>query len=219
MRKVILLGDSTCANKREEARPETGWGECFASYLKEDWCLYNLAQNGRSTQMVLLEGIFADACHLAGKGDYVLIQFGHNESKKEAHRHTEPWTTFRYNLHYMINRLKKKEFNVILISSIARRNFQKGHMVDTHGDYPAAMKKAAKENNLPFIEMSQRTLDYLDKVGEEESLKYFMNFPAGLYPNYPEGKTDNTHLRPEGAALIASMIAEEAKKLGLSFLK
>ncbi len=212
MKKLILLGDSTCAIKTEEARPETGWGEAFAPFMDKEWTLINLAQNGRSTEMILLEGIFADACHIAEEGDYVIIQFGHNETKKEIHRHTEPWTTYQYNLQYMINRLSKKRVKVILISSIARRNFIDGHMVDTHGDYPLSMKAVAERNNIPFIEMSQRTLAFFEDAGENESLRYFMNFPKGVYPNYPEGKEDNTHLRPEGAALIASMIAEELKK-------
>lgn len=219
MNKLFLLGDSTCAIKEEKARPETGWGECFSQYLAAGWTLRNLAKNGRSTESVLLEGIFSDCAHEAGPGDYVIIQFGHNESKPEVHRHTEPYGKYQDNLRYMISRLEKKGAEVVLISSIARRNFIDGKMVDTHGDYPAAMKKVAEEKHLIFIEMSERTRSLLEAMGEEKSRELFMNFDAGLYENYPEGKGDNTHLRPAGAAFIASLIAEECRKVGLPFVK
>ena len=218
MNKLFLLGDSTCAKKETLVQPETGWGECFSPYLKEGWCLVNLAKNGRSTEMILREGIFLDCYYALSPGDYVMIQFGHNESKKEEYRHTEPLTSFKENLKYITYYLQKRGAKVIFISPIARRNFISGHMVDTHLDYPLAMEGLAKELNIPFIEMSQRTLNFLDKIGEEESLKYFMNFPPNTYPNYPNGNRDNTHLRVEGAELIASMIAHECIKSNFPFM-
>lgn len=219
MNKLFLLGDSTCAIKEECARPETGWGECFPEQLASGWTLRNLAKNGRSTESVLLEGIFTDCAEEAGPGDYVIIQFGHNETKPEVHRHTEPYGKFRDNLRYMISRLEKKGAKVVLISSIARRNFVNGKMVDTHGEYPAVMKLVAEEKQLPFIEMSERTRSLIEAMGEEKSRELFMNFDAGLYENYPEGRCDNTHLRPAGASFIASLIAEECRKAELPFVR
>lgn len=219
MNKLFLLGDSTCAIKEESARPETGWGECFAPYLKADWTLRNLAKNGRSTESTLLEGIFSDCAQEVSFGDYVIIQFGHNETKPEVHRHTEPYGKYRDNLRYMITRLEKKGAKVILISSIARRNFKDGKVIDTHGDYPKAMKSVADEFSIPFIEMSERTRALLEEEGEEKSREYFMNFDPGLYPNYPDGNDDNTHLRPSGASMIADLIAAECRRADLPFIK
>ena len=88
MNKLFLLGDSTCAVKEDSARPETGWGEMFYPYLKDGWTLVNHAQNGRSTEMILLEGIFYDCFWESSEGDYVIIQFGHNENKPEEYRRT-----------------------------------------------------------------------------------------------------------------------------------
>lgn len=218
MKKVILLGDSTAAIKAEKARPETGWGECFSQYLAPGWELHNLAINGRSTRMIRQEGVFLDAYFLVSPGDYVLIQFGHNETKPEAHRHTEPWTSFQENLQYFYDYLSKRGAFIIFISPIARRNFVNGHILDTHGDYPKAMKEIAERNGVPFIEMTNTTLELLEKEGDEESKKYFMNFPAGVYKNYPDGDDDNTHLRPAGAELIASLIASALRELKVPFI-
>ena len=201
MNKLFLLGDSTCAVKEDSARPETGWGEMFYPYLKDGWMLVNHAQNGRSTEMILLEGIFYDCFWESSEGDYVIIQFGHNENKPEEYRRTDPDGKFVFNLRYMIKNFRSRGVTVILISPISRRYFINGKPQNTHFGYP------------------ERTLRALDEMGEEESKKMFMNFPAGMYENYPEGKQDNTHLRPEGAAWVASLIADGLKKYDLPFIK
>lgn len=219
MPKLFLLGDSTCAIKEECARPETGWGECFSKYLNPSFELCNMAKNGRSTEMIIHEGIFFDCFEACSSGDYVIIQFGHNETKKEIYRRTYSNTTYKLNLKWFIDNLKKKGVTVILISSIARRRFVDGVCINTHEDYPQAMKAVADQECITFIEMSERTREYLTSIGEEKSLQYFMNFAPGIYPNYPDGRDDNTHLRPEGAELIAKMIYDECKKKNLEFVK
>ena len=219
MSKLFLLGDSTCAIKEECARPETGWGECFSQYLSDGFELVNMAKNGRSTEMIIHEGIFFDCFSQVTSGDWVIIQFGHNENKPEIYRRTYPQTTYKLNLKWFIDNFKKKGVNVVLISSIARRRFENGICVNTHESYPEAMKDIADSEGVTFIEMSERTREYFNKVGEEESLKYFMNFGPGIYPNYPNGKEDNTHLRPEGAELIANMIYNACKEKKLEFVK
>ena len=219
MATLFLLGDSTCAVKEASARPETGWGEMFQPYLADGWFLDNMALNGRSTEMILLEGVFYDCFWKAQKGDWVLIQFGHNENKPEVFRYTDPDGSFRRNLRYMIDNLSKKGVSVILASSISRRNFQNGVAVNTHFGYPEAMEAVAREKGIPFLEMTQRTLAILNRMGEEKSLEWFMNFPAGVYENYPEGRSDNTHLRPEGARAIARLGYEAMGDYDLPFLR
>lgn len=219
MNRLFLLGDSTCAVKEESARPETGWGEMFSPYLKEGWTLVNMALNGRSTQMILLEGVFFDCFFQASEGDWVLIQFGHNENKPEIYRRTDPDGSFSFNLSYMASNLRKKGVNVIFASPISRRNFQNGVAINTHFGYPEAMERLASASGIPFLELTKKTLDLLNETGEEKSRDWFMNFPAGMYANYPEGKNDNTHLRPEGAAVIAGLVYEGLKPFALPFLK
>ena len=219
MNKLFLLGDSTCAVKEDSARPETGWGEMFYPYHKGAGALVYHAQCGGSIEMILLEGVFYDWFGESSEGDYVIIQFGHNENKPEEYRRTDPDGKFVFNLRYMINNFRSRGVTVILISPISRRYFVNGKPQNTHFGYPEAMKRVADEEGTIFIEMTQRTLRALDEMGEEESKKMFMNFPAGMYENYSEGKQDNTHLRPEGAMWIASLIADGLKQYDLPFIK
>lgn len=218
MSMLYLLGDSTCAIKRPEARPETGWGEEFPIYLAEGWGLCNMAINGRSSRGILLEGVYYDCFWKAEEGDYVLFHFGHNEDKPEAWRFSTPGETMD-NLVYMASNLMKKGVGIVLASPISRRRFKDGHALDTHGAYPDAIRQAASILDVPYIEMTRRTLGILDETGDEESKKWFMNFPAGLYDTVPEGREDNTHLRPEGAKWIAGLMAAALKEAGLPFVR
>ncbi len=196
---VFLLGDSTCADKAPEAYPETGWGTCLRSFLKEGWELKNLAVNGMSTKRLLERGLFDELIALVKEGDYVLIQFGHNESKEDD-RKTEPWTSYSDNLRYMICRIEEKGANPILVSSIERRR----HPVEnTHGEYPKAMEAVAKEKNIPFVEMTNATREVFDSLGPEGSRKLF---------NHAH-KEDNSHFSPEGAAFIAEMVAVKLSEM------
>lgn len=217
MPTLFLLGDSTCADKRAEARPETGWGECFHPYLADDWALDNRAVNGRSTLQFLLEGNFQAVEDVLRSGDAVLLQFGHNEPKPEPWRHTEPWMTYQDNLRSMVTSIRNHGAMPYFVTSIARRRFLPvdGTLVlqDTHGDYPVAMQAVAQDLQVPCVDMTSATMRWLSGVGDEASKRFFMNFPAGLYQNYPDGKADDTHLRPEGAAKVAEMIAERLAKL------
>lgn len=213
MHRLFIFGDSTAAKKDLSTRPETGWGEAFEKYLKGDWILDNRAVNGRSTRSCLLEGIFSSALLAAEEGDAAIIQFGHNDSKPDEHRHSDPWTGYRANLIYMANELKKKGVDVYFATSIARRRFDGDRLLETHGDYPAAMKAAGHDANVPVIDMTIDTMLEIQRLGDEGSKKYFMVFGPGIYENFPKGKEDNTHLRVEGADWIASMVAKKLSEL------
>lgn len=219
MNRVFILGDSTAAPKEEAARPETGWGECFSPFLDSSWVLENRAVNGRSTKLALSNGDFFNALASCCEGDAALIQYGHNESKPDEERHTEPWTSFKDNLTYMANAFRKKGVDVYLLTPIARRRFVDGELQDTHGDYPKAVREVASELGLPLVDMTRDTMELLRREGVEKSKEYFMNFSGGIYPNYPDGDEDNTHLRPLGAKTIATMIYNSLKEYSPSFLR
>lgn len=214
--RVFLLGDSTCAEKSAEARPETGWGECFQQYLKDGWFVDNRAINGLSTRDMIAKGLFQAIVDDAEPGDVALVQFGHNDSKSEdPSRYSDPWGQYIANLVYMAGKLAGKGVRTVFITSIARRRFSDGLVVDTHGDYPAAMKAAAHQAGCPCLDLTVPTMVMLQREGEEASRKFFMNFAPGLYPNYPEGDSDDTHLRPDGASWIASLVHDGLKSLGI----
>ncbi len=218
MKKLILLGDSTCAIKERSARPETGWGEEFYSYLEPEWTLLNYAKNGRSTLSCLKEGIFYEAVSECGVGDVAIIQFGHNDEKRDE-RGTDAFTQYIANLKYMASKLIQKGSSVYFITSVPRHKFDKERPVDTHKDYIAAMKAASHQLSLPVLDITIPLMMDLARLGEEESRKYYMHFGPGLYENFPSGKEDDTHLRPEGARWVAKEIASELKELGCNFIR
>lgn len=218
MNRLILLGDSTCAIKTPEARPETGWGEKIYLFMKPEWTVLNYAKNGRSTRSCLKEGIFREALMNAQEGDLAVIQFGHNDQKTDE-RGTDAFTTYIANLKYMASSLMEKGVKVIFVTSVPRHRFVDGKIVDTHKDYIAAMKTAGHQLGIPVLDITIPLMIDEAMMGEEESRKYYMNFGPGLYPNYPDGKEDNTHLRPEGAKWVASEIASQMKKLDVDFLR
>lgn len=206
MRKLFLLGDSTCACKDGDKRPETGWGEMLQPLLADGWTVANHAVNGLSTRTCLSRGIFACVEAEAAAGDGAIIQFGHNDEKvDDAERGTEPWSSFMANLAHMASTLKGKGVYTVIATPIPRRKFIGGIMQDTHGDYAAAAKAAAHQAGVPCVDATLPAMLEYQRMGED-SRRFHMDFAPGIYPNYPDGDADGTHLRPEGAAYYASLI-------------
>jgi lysophospholipase L1-like esterase len=213
--KIYLIGDSTCQTNFADTYPQTGWGQKLPQFVKEGIEVINLAKNGRSTKSFIDEGLFKEVEENIQAGDYLFIQFGHNDEKDDPLRHSDPFTTYQENLLYFINVARFHQATPILISSIYRRHFDEmGHLEEKcHGDYPLAMALLAKKENLIYIDMTSITKGFLEEIGDEASKKYFMNFPAHVYSNYPEGKEDNTHLTTLGAEKICSLLVEQMKNI------
>lgn len=151
-------------------------------------------------------------------GDAAIIEFGHNDQKKDE-RGTEPFSRYAANLIYMAARLREKGIDVYFVTSVPRRKFKNGRPLDSHKDYIAAMKWAGHQISVPVIDITIPLMMDLAVLGDGESKKYYMNFGPGLYENYPEGKDDNTHLRPEGALWVAGEIASHLKALDCPFMR
>jgi lysophospholipase L1-like esterase len=141
--------------------------------------------------------VFEKLASSLSPGDWVVIQFGHNEDKPDEARHTWPWTTFGENLAHMITRIRMKGAFPVLLSSIERRRFREGKAYDTLGEYPWAMAAVAVRLGVPFFDLTTPTLHLLDALGEEASRRLFNQ---GIWPNYPDGVEDNTHLSLYGAS-------------------
>lgn len=213
---VFYAGDSTAAQKEYRCYPETGIGQMLPLFLKENITVHNHAVNGRSTKSFIDEGRLLRIDKEIRKGDFLLIQFGHNDEKKEdPTRYTEAHGSFKTNLEKFINVARKHEAIPILLTAIERRRFDtEGSLLHTHGEYIEAVRQTADENHCALIDMNELTRKEILSTGEEESRKYFMNFDKGIYDNYPDGKDDNTHLRPEGAMCFAGLLAKALKELG-----
>lgn len=204
MTTIWYIGDSTVARNNINSYPQTGMSQGLSLYLKEAVRIESLAKNGRSTKSFLDEGRFAPAEVGMQPGDFLLIQFGHNDEKTDEARHTDPDTTFRENLTLFVNAAKKAGAYPVLITPIARRLFdEKGvFLPGSHGAYPGAVKATAAEAGVPVIDLTSATEDYLALLGDEASKPLFV---------WPK---DNTHLKPEGAVKMAGFLAQGLYDLG-----
>jgi lysophospholipase L1-like esterase len=221
---VFLAGDSTMASKRPEKRPETGWGEFLQQHLDESRVrVDNHAQNGRSTRTFISEGRWQAILDKLRAGDYVFIQFGHNDSSKEKVDRYTPPEDYRANLVRFVGEVRARKATPILLTPVMRRRFsQDGRIQDSHGVYPDIVRRVAAEQKVTLIDMHRKSEQVLVRHGVEESKKLFLQLAAGAHANYPQGVTDNTHFSPLGAEIMAGLAVEgiRERKLGLAkFLK
>ncbi|MEZ4829886.1 MAG: rhamnogalacturonan acetylesterase [Bacteroidia bacterium] len=217
--QVFMIGDSTMADKpgTPEENPERGWGQLLPVFFNENVAVHNHAVNGRSTLSFINEGRWEAVLQELKSGDYVFIQFGHNDQKdQDPTRYTNPWSGYRRNLEKFVAETRAKGAYPILLSSIVRRNFnEKGTLVDTHGPYPFVTKMVASQMEVPFIDMQLLTEDYINALGVEKSKEIYLWVEPGVYPKIPDGKQDNTHLTLKGATEYARMVAAEIRKMNL----
>lgn len=212
--KIFLAGDSTIAIKETKAFPETGWGMPFVHFWDSTVTVVNKAKNGRSTKTFLSEGLWKSIMDKAKEGDYVIIQFGHNdESVEKKERYSTP-DTFKMNLHRFIKETKEKKATPILLTPVSRRKFDKdGKAVATHEQYAALVREVAKETGVLFIDLDEKSKALYQQFGPEHSKLLFLQLQPGEHPNYPEGKNDNTHFNELGARLIAQIVLKELRNL------
>jgi lysophospholipase L1-like esterase len=218
---IYLAGDSTMAQKLPEKRPETGWGEMLGHHFKDGTVrIDNRAQNGRSTKTFISEGRWQAIIDDLKRGDYVFIQFGHNdESKEKGERYTPP-EDYRKNLVRFVWDVRAKGGNPVLLTPVMRRKFDKdGNFVDTHGAYPDIVRSVAKEMKVPLIDMHRKSETVIKKYGIEGSRGLFLQLKQDENPNYPKGIEDNTHFRPAGAEEMAKLAVEGIRESKLKLRK
>lgn len=216
IKRIVTLGDSTMQFNNQFKFPQTGWPQALERFLKRTCPIVNYARNGRSTKSFIEQGLFDEALAAIQEDDLVLIEFGHNDVKVEDPlRYTTPYGTYKDNLKYMVEEVQKKKAKVILLTSISERKFKNGVLLKTHGEYPQAMMDLAKELKIVCIDLYEKTREVIIQVGEEKSKRFYMNFEAGIYENKMEGSKDDTHLRYDGAYMVANCFYKEMKKLNL----
>ncbi|MCV9927082.1 rhamnogalacturonan acetylesterase [Flavobacterium sp. LS1R49] len=211
---LYCIGDSTMANKKDaDKNPEHGWCQVLQPFFNESITVENKAVNGRSTKSFIDEKLWESVYKSLKKGDYVFIQFGHNDEKiTDSTRYTNPHTAYRHNLIRFVTESREKGAIPILFSSIARRKFnEQGVLISSHGDYPLEARLVAQELNVPFIDLEHYTELLEQAYGPEKSEKLHLHFKAGENAYYPEGKDDDTHLSLLGATEIAKIAVEQIK--------
>lgn len=214
--RIFLIGDSTMANKKAIDAPETGWGQVFDRLFTEAVEIQNHAVNGRSTRSFRTLGHWKGVHDQLHKGDYVFIQFGHNDQKADdTLRYAAAQTDYRANLERYIRETEAKGAVPVILTPVMRRKFdENGKLVDQHGEYPAVAREVAQKHRLSLIDMHAASWKILEEQGEKGSKKIFMHYPGGIFPKFPQGITDNTHFSPYGAALMANTVADELMKQG-----
>ena len=216
--RIFIAGDSTAAEKMPDKRPETGWGEKLGGFFTENVTVVNRAVNGRSTRSFIDEGRLDRIAGEIGAGDFLLIQFGHNDEKEDPERHTDPDSTYSANLTRFVETARAVKATPVLLTPIQRRTFgPDGKIRESHGDYPAAMKALAARLDVALIDMTAVSRRYFESLGPEAVKSIFLWVEPG-HPNYPDGLEDNTHFCESGARQIARLIAGGLRKLGLPSL-
>ncbi|WAC14176.1 rhamnogalacturonan acetylesterase [Dyadobacter pollutisoli] len=209
---VYLIGDSTMAVKQVSAYPETGWGMPFAHFFDDSVVVVNGAMNGRSTRTFIEENRWQPISDKLREGDFVLIQFGHNDEVKTKKSYTTE-AEFQSNLQRFIDESQAKKATPILITPVARRSFDaSGKIVDTHTIYAELVRSVAIKNHLPWIDLDKLSRELLQKMGPENSKFLFLHLEPDEHPNYPEGKEDNTHFSELGARKMAELVLADMKR-------
>ena len=210
--QIFLAGDSTMSVKEKKAYPETGWGMPFADWWDSSVTVINKAKNGRSTKTFIQEGIWQSIINEMKAGDYVMIQFGHNdESPEKKDRYTPP-DSFRMNLIRFVQEVQQKKGNPILVSPVSRRKFDmQGNAVATHEKYTPLVQSVATEMQVPYINLDSASRALYQMLGPDKSQLIFLQLQPGEHPNYPDGKIDNTHFNELGARLIAQIVLKEIR--------
>jgi len=232
---IFIIGDSTAAKKDlSTGSPERGWGmalQCFFddTFIRVD----NHAVNGRSSKSFIDEGRWQKVLDKIQPGDYVIIQFGHNDEKPKPDRHTDPGSTFDYNLAKFVRETREKGGIPVLMNAVVRRNFAKkavkndddealrnttfkdapqqlegDSLIDTHGLYRVAPRDVAVRMNCHFIDANKITHDLEQSLGVEGSKKLHMWYKPGEHPALPAGRQDNTHYNIYGAHEVAQRLAD-----------
>ena len=229
---VFMIGDSTMANKDTTGgKQERGWGMVLQQYFDNHVVVDNHAVNGRSSKSFINEGRWDKVLAKIKPGDYVFIQFGHNDEKPQPERHTDPGSTFDDNLRKFVNDTRSKGGIPVLFNAVVRRNFalkvqkndddeklrnldaKSGNNVlegdtlyDTHGDYRFSPANVAKEMGVVFIDANAITHELEQGLGREASKKLHMIFAPGEHPSLPNGRWDNTHYNIYGANQVALLL-------------
>jgi len=217
---IFLAGDSTVANCPPHEAPMAGWGQVFQSFFTDDVKVHNHAKGGASTNSFIEEGRLETILESIQPGDYLFIQFGHNDQKLYG---TEAFTTYQSYLTEYIRGAREKGAIPILITSVHRRNFDENDtLANTLGDYPKSMMQLAEKEDVQLIDLWSKTAKLYQSLGVEGSKQLFTWFEANENPNYPDGIKDNTHFCETGALEVGKLVIEGIKELRLhisSFIK
>jgi lysophospholipase L1-like esterase len=212
---VFLAGNSTVVNQDDE--PWAAWGQMLPSFFRPGVAVANHAESGLSLASFLGSHRLEKVLSVMKPGDYLFIEFGHNDQKEKG-PNDGPFLAYTERLKLFVSEARKKGGVPVLVTSTSRRSFGTGGKIENSlGDFPAAVRQVAQQENVPLIDLNAMTTTFYEAMGEEPSKKAFVHYPANSYPSQPQPLADNTHFNPYGAYEIARCVVEGMKtaKLGL----
>ncbi|WP_140484730.1 rhamnogalacturonan acetylesterase [Flavobacterium sp. GSA192] len=204
---VFLTGDSTVVDQSNE--PWASWGQMIPAFFKSGQvAVANYAESGETLSSFIAQRRFDKVYSLLKAGDYVFVEFGHNDQKQKG-ENDGAFKNYKKQLEAVIEEIKKRGGIPVLVTSVQRRKFdENGKIVETLGDYPEAVRVTAKEQNVPMIDLNAMSKIMYEALGEKESIKAFVHFPANMFPGKDKPLADNTHFRPYGAYEIAKLVVK-----------
>lgn len=212
---VWLIGDSTVCEYEPSRSPVAGWGMPFATFFDSSVKIENKARGGRSTRTFISEDRWSSIETKFKEGDYVFIQFGHNDEAKEE-RYKERYTPvpdYKLNLTKFIKESRNRKAVPVLITPVSRMRFKQGIAEETHKDYSQAVWEIGKEHSVTVIDLDKKSRELYQELGSEKTKYLFMQLDSLAHPNYPNGQKDNTHFNDYGARIIAQLVLHEVKVL------
>ena len=213
---IFWAGDSTVKQNSIATYPQTGIGQMFHRYVKNMQVqIENYAENGRSTKSFIDEGRMAVIYDRIRKDDFLFIQFGHNDEKPEDPlRYADPETDFPVNLEKFVNVARNKGAIPVFITPLTRWDRNNPNAKYRHDQWAASYRRTAERLGVALIDLTKMSEELVDALGEKARTDFYMNIPAGVYPAYPNGLKDGTHLQPLGAMTFAGLIAKGLYDLG-----
>lgn len=216
---VFLCGNSTVVDQFTE--PYASWGQMITRWFGPEVAISNHAESGLTAGSFLASNRLDKVLAMMKKGDYVICEFGHND-QKEKYVGSGAWYNFSYNLKKFIDEVRKKEGNIIFVTPTQRRRFDEAtqsKILETHGEYPEAMRVVAKREGVPVIELHDMTRTFFETLGYENSKKSLVHYPANTFIGQTHELADNTHFNPYGAYEVAKMVVMGMKQLNLPIVK
>ena len=216
---IFLCGNSTVVDQPYE--PWASWGQMIPRWFGPEVSISNNAESGLTAGSFLGSYRLDKILTMMKKGDYVICEFGHND-QKEKMAGAGAWYNFSYNLKVFIDKVRAKGGNIIFVTPTQRRRFDDAthsKILETHGDYPDAMRAVAKREGVPVIELHDMTRTFFEALGYENSKKALVHYPANTFPGQDKPLADNTHFNPYGAYEIAKMVVMGMKQLNLPIVK